>query len=169
MCESSRDRLDELARHHYQHILRFLYRLTHSEPDAQDLAQEVFMRLLTALDAGHTIDDPLGYLLKSAYRAFLASQAHLGAAAKALEGYEHRPEGLPPEQAALEREAIGRLHSALDELPRNQRDVLVLVVVKGMTYAEAARVLGTSAKTVNVWRTRALRRLREMVGLRAFW
>ena len=58
------------------------------------------------------------------------------------------------------RELALRIERALDDLPSSQRRVLTLVKENGMTFAEAARVLGTSAGAVRARASRAYDTLR---------
>ena len=61
-------------------------------------------------------------------------------------------------------EDVGRVHSALDELPADHREALVLRFVEGMTYEEVARVVGCRVGTVRSrlhYAKRALRKLLE--------
>lgn len=80
------------------------------------------------------------------------------------------PEGLDPvDPAASAAEAMevdqqrAALMRAIDELPSRQRAALVLVYDEGLSGAEAARVLGVSAKAVERLLARARARLRELL------
>jgi len=56
------------------------------------------------------------------------------------------------------------LMRALDELPEDQRSVLLLVAVEDLSYAEAARVLGVPIGTVMSRLSRAREKLRRSMG-----
>ena len=53
---------------------------------------------------------------------------------------------------------------AIGELPEDEREVLDLVRIQGMTRAEVAHVLGASAETVRRWLGRGLRLLTEQLA-----
>ena len=52
--------------------------------------------------------------------------------------------------------AARKMLDAIDRLPTDEREALNLVRIHGITYAEAAEVLGVSTKTVQRWLNRAL-------------
>ncbi|GHD22357.1 hypothetical protein GCM10010313_57030 [Streptomyces violarus] len=64
------------------------------------------------------------------------------------------------EQRTAEIEAV-RL---LDQLPRRQASVVILVDLDGYTTEQAARILGIGRGTAARYRTRAVRRLRRLLG-----
>ncbi|MGX1562085.1 RNA polymerase sigma factor [Streptomyces sp. NPDC055506] len=66
------------------------------------------------------------------------------------------------EQRTAEIEAV-RL---LDQLPRQQASVVILVDLDGYTTEQAARILGIGRGTAARYRTRAVRRLRRLLGPR---
>lgn len=75
--------------------------------------------------------------------------------------------GLPEidQVAAIERrDLLRRTASALDDLPEEQREVVVLVCVEELSYAEAADILGCPIGTVMSRLARARRRLIEATG-----
>ena len=56
-----------------------------------------------------------------------------------------------------------RLRGALEELPSGQREALILVVLEGLSHAEAAQVLGCSENAVAVRLHKARMLLRDRV------
>ena len=63
-----------------------------------------------------------------------------------------------------ERIALGEMSRALDRLPDEQRETLLLVVLEGVTYEEAARILGIPIGTVMSRLSRARAALRASTG-----
>lgn len=72
-------------------------------------------------------------------------------------------DGIISDNEAMERseEEEARLWTAIDGLPRRCRDIFLMSKRDGMTYAEIARELGLSVKTVEHQMGKALRRLRS--------
>jgi RNA polymerase sigma-70 factor (ECF subfamily) len=68
---------------------------------------------------------------------------------------------IDPEGTALRAETIGVIQAGLDTLPPDQRMVLVLVDVQGLSYEEAATITGANLGTVKSRVNRARSRLRE--------
>ncbi len=116
--------------------------------DAEDLVQETYSRVLGRRRLLRNEDD-LGYLLRTLRNTFLTQ--------KRTEGRRLRPGPLPDQldlvadpharepQAAVE---AGEVYAAIAALPGDFRDVLVAVDVTGLSYKEAARVLGIQEGTV---------------------
>ena len=69
--------------------------------------------------------------------------------------------GLSPEDALLGSERRRELMSAIDTLPRRQRDVLLLCHVEGQSPREVGEMTGLTESTVRVHLFRALRKLRS--------
>jgi RNA polymerase sigma-70 factor, ECF subfamily len=72
--------------------------------------------------------------------------------------------GDPGEGTALSRLVLAEVQQAIDRLPEEQREVLVLVCVEDLAYREAAEVLGVPLGTVMSRLARARRRLVEMTA-----
>ncbi|MEO5953783.1 MAG: sigma-70 family RNA polymerase sigma factor [Chloroflexia bacterium] len=68
---------------------------------------------------------------------------------------------IDPEGTALRLETINTIQEGLDTLPEDQRMVIVLVDVQGLSYEEAATITGANLGTVKSRVNRARSRLRE--------
>ena len=122
--------------------------MTRKPQDAEDLVQETYARVLGRRRLLRN-DDDLGYLLRTLRNTFLTQ--------KRSESRRLRPGPLPDQldlvadpharepQAAVE---AGEVYAAIAALPDDFRDVLVAVDVTGLSYKEAARVLGIQEGTV---------------------
>ncbi|MGE5199941.1 MAG: RNA polymerase sigma factor [Rhodospirillaceae bacterium] len=71
--------------------------------------------------------------------------------------------GLSPEDALLGSERRRELMSAIDTLPRRQRDILLLCHVEGQSPREVGALTGLTESTVRVHLFRALRKLRGVL------
>jgi RNA polymerase sigma-70 factor (ECF subfamily) len=69
------------------------------------------------------------------------------------------------EDEALPRLGLGSLDEAIAELPRSQREVLVLRVLGDMTVEEVARIVGRSPAAVRQLQKRAVANLRRTVPM----
>ncbi len=70
-----------------------------------------------------------------------------------------------PSQAAMGREEIARIETALARLPREQRNVILMAKFLGLAHAEIAKELGKSEGSVRVLLFRSLAALREQLGI----
>jgi RNA polymerase sigma-70 factor, ECF subfamily len=69
-----------------------------------------------------------------------------------------------PEQAAIDADSITRMSELLEILPNNQREILILRVVVGLSAEETAAAVGSTAGAVRVAQHRALARLKNAVA-----
>ena len=133
---------------HLDRLLRAALALTGSRPDAEDLVQEVCVRVLAKPRMVSGGDD-LGYLLRVLRNTFISGRrtaARRPATATAPEDLE-RFEASPiadPERAFEARQ----LYARIAELPEHHRDVLVAVDLLGLSYKEAAENLDVPTGTI---------------------
>ena len=80
--------------------------------------------------------------------------------------FQLRSDAETPEQAAVRNELGVEIQRAITNLPKNQRTVLVLIDVQGLSYDEAAQVAGTSIGTVKSRLSRARSRIRDLLRQR---
>jgi RNA polymerase sigma-70 factor (ECF subfamily) len=133
---------------HIDRLFRAAWALSGSRVEAEDLVQETFARVL-AKPRRLRNDDDLGYLLQVLRNTFLNSRR---AAARRpvpdplddhLDPVDPSP-ATRPERAAETSEVFATIAG----LPEVFRDALVAVDVTGLSYAEAAGLLGTKEATI---------------------
>jgi RNA polymerase sigma factor (sigma-70 family) len=157
-------------RDHSRELHRFLARRVGHAEDADDLAQEVFARLLRVRNAD-LIRNPLSYLLGIAthvIREFRQRKQHdrvLYDSDLATELCDNAEEAGAhsvgfPEQLELRQ----RLDKALNQLPEAHQLVLLLVKRDGLSYAEAAATAGLSIHTIEKYVVEARARLRVILA-----
>jgi RNA polymerase sigma-70 factor (ECF subfamily) len=141
-------------------LARWLVRNTH---DAEDVVQEAYLRAFRFF-GGYQGGDARAWVLKivrNTSYSFLeknrpAEQAEEFDETIHIAGAD-RPSA-PDAEAALLQSADSRmLHEALDELPVNYREVLVLRELEGMSYKEIAEVMGLPIDGRSQLRERLLR------------
>lgn len=117
--------------------------------DAADLAQDTFMRMLTASQLP-ALREPRHYLVTIA-RGLLIDKARRRALENAyLEALAARPEALQvsPETQHLILESLYAIDSMLDGLGPRTRQIFLLVQLEGLSYVQVARQTGLSVTTV---------------------
>ncbi|HTC36881.1 MAG TPA: sigma-70 family RNA polymerase sigma factor [Bryobacteraceae bacterium] len=135
---------EELVGAHGSMVLRTAYRLLGRLEDAQDAAQEVFLRLFRSLDR---IDgDPKAWL----YRVTVnVCNDHHRKRIPAIELDEHRADPAPnPERALTLAERRRLLMDGLAILSERERTTVVLRDIEGLSTAETAAILGVEEGTV---------------------
>ena len=154
--------LQELFKVHYAGLCRTLYRLVQDAHLAQDLAQNVFIRVWEKRMELSVHSSWGAYLNQMAVREGLA---HLRKVHR-IDLREELPEQAAPEPAdgrALLGDLTQRYQQALASLPPQCRTVFQLSRQEGLTYPEIAREMGLSVKTVENQMGKALRLLREQL------
>jgi RNA polymerase sigma factor (sigma-70 family) len=137
-------------RRHYTEIYRYVRRRTRSEHEAEELTQQVFADAAASLRCDGR--PPIAWLYAVAKRRF-ADAARRSPAPLALEEIAAREHEYGPS-------VVASLRAAFERLPASQRDVVVLKLLRGASFAEVGRLLGTSEEAARMRFSRALRSLR---------
>ncbi|MEU6349483.1 sigma-70 family RNA polymerase sigma factor [Streptomyces sp. NPDC047072] len=145
-------------------------RVTRSRAAAEDVAQEVFAQLWSrpyAFDAGRgSLRTWLSVLAHRRAVDWVRSEARHRKDARADDLTLHAiPDASPgPAEALVDRERSLLLHTALAELPPQQREVVHLAYFAGRTYRQAAVELGIPEGTAKTRLRTALRALAETLA-----
>lgn len=147
---------------------RFLLRRLRRPQDADDLAQEVFMRFLR-VDKVELVRNPQSYLFGIA--SHVVREFHLRAehehehlsydTGEAEHASEH-PATLEPDDLAERLNLQQQLQRSLARLPPMHRAVLLLVKRDGLSHEEAAKAAGISFHTVEKYIVEARAKLKTM-------
>jgi RNA polymerase sigma factor (sigma-70 family) len=142
---------DQVVREHSARVYRLAYRLTGNVPDAEDLTQEVFVRVFRSLPT-YTPGTFEGWLHRITTNLFLDM---------ARRRQRIRFEGLPeeaagrlsgdeptPAQAFDARHLDGDVQQAIAALAPEYRAAVVLCDIEGLSYEEVADTLGVKLGTV---------------------
>ena len=142
-------------------VYRYLLTLGIHPPQAQEAAQEVFLRLYTTLKKGEDIQNKRGWIFRVAHNLGLKIRTRQGThlfdpdlAARIVD------KAKDPEHSLLDRERMIRMNRAIAGLSEQQRRCLQLRM-EGLRYPEIGEILGISASTVGEFLRRALQRLRR--------
>lgn len=156
----------ELFREHNRALIAFLQCKLNSAHDAQEVAQETFMRMLT-LDRPEQISSLRAYLFRIASNlAVDRLRMHKVRSDAAL---EQPPEdlwhGAPiPERHASAAEQWRGIREALRELPEKTHQAFVMHVIEGRDFAVVAQTMKLSERMVRYHVTHALAYCRARVG-----
>jgi RNA polymerase sigma-70 factor (ECF subfamily) len=160
---------DDVVRTHSARVYRLAYRLTGNRHDAEDLTQEVFVRVFRSL-AGYTPGTFEGWLHRITTNLFLDSVRRkqrirfdaLPDDAERLPGRERSPQ-----QVVDDETFDADVQAALDSLPPDFRAAVVLCDLEGLPYDEIARTLGIKVGTVRSRIHRGRAQLRAALAHRA--
>lgn len=151
--------LDELTRHYRAALVRFFSKRVRSAADAEDLAQEVLIRLIRQGDI-QNIEDVQAYLFRAASNLLRdrsrREQTHHAANHISFEesGFEGE---VPSEERVLEgKQAMEAFLAVLAEMPPRRRMVFTMHRFLGLSYGAIAMRLGISVGVVEKHMMKAL-------------
>ncbi len=151
---------DELVELIEEDVVRTALFLTRHLQDAEDVAQEVYVRLLRNQKNLSQISNLRGWIHTITVNA---ARDHLRRR-KLWEPLEKVRSWIRPRDSAESHQFQGRLRQALSELSFSQRSVFVLQELHDMSTREVATVLGCSEVTVRGHLMAARKRLRIHLG-----
>jgi RNA polymerase sigma-70 factor, ECF subfamily len=147
-----------LFQKHYPPLFRYVHRMTGDADQAEDVAQEAFVRLYGATVPAEDVRPWLFTVATNLVRDGARSRARrrrlLATAAVAA------PVAAGADEHVLEEERKAEVRAALDRLSERDRQIL-LMRAEGFAYREIAEVIGVSTGSVGTLVVRALRRLVE--------
>jgi RNA polymerase sigma-70 factor, ECF subfamily len=165
---------EDLYRVHYPRIVRLCGLLLAHPHEAEDVAQEVFVKLL---QASKTETRPMAWepwltrVTVNACRDRRRSgwwkwwrAPRYTASDDVSSVLEHISAGPTPEEEALSREVCGRIWQIFRELPARQQEVFALRYLEGWSTDAVAEALGLSIGSVKQHLFRAVHRLRAAIG-----
>jgi RNA polymerase sigma-70 factor, ECF subfamily len=161
----------EIVRHFQRPVYRVAYALTRNASDADDLAQETFVRAYQAIGRFRAGEPLYPWLSRIAvnltYSLFRRRRRRPETSIEPLveAGRQWAADDDPSERAA-ESERSERLAAAFAELSHEHQAVLTLRVVEDLSYDDIARTLGVPAGTVMSRLSRARAELRARLRAR---
>lgn len=178
LIEASRlgdlEAFNQLVRIYEVRIYNLCYRMLGDRDAAADVAQETFITAFTKI----------GHFRGSFFRAWLCRIATNGCydllrsrkrrptlSLSAHPDSDEQPFDLPdqgesPDEFAQRRELAAAIQECIEQLPRDQRIVVILSDIQGFSYEEIATVTATNLGTVKSRLSRARSRLREILRMK---
>lgn len=150
-------------------MYRLAFRFCGSREDAEDLVQDLLIKLYTRLDELRGIDNLQSWLATVLYRQFVDRTRHQNRSPVQLtDDGETFPvsmdnTALQPESQLLNSEAVDRVEQALFELNEDQRILVVLHDVEGYKLAEIQQMLDIPIGTLKSRLHRAREQLKKLL------
>jgi RNA polymerase sigma factor (sigma-70 family) len=161
---------DEIVAQHSARVYRLAYRLTGNPHDAEDLTQEVFVRVFRSLSS-YTPGTFEGWLHRITTNLFLDQarrKAKIRFDALAEDADQRMPGRVPsPDLTLMDNHFEDDVEAALASLPPDFRAAVVLCDIEGLSYDEIADVLGLKLGTVRSRIHRGRSMLRKALAHRA--
>ena len=155
----------ELYNAYFPRVYRYMLARTGNVGDSEDLAEEVFIRVLDALGRFEWREAPFSaWLFRIAHNAIISHQRRNGARGRCAPlspTLPVRTQG--PEEMVEARLTLDEVMRATENLPEAQRQVIALRFGAGLSVAETARTLGKGEGNVKVIQHKAIAKLREFL------
>lgn len=152
----------ELLEEHYDLIHRTAWKWCGNRSDAEDVAQDVCVKLGTAIagfDGRSAFSSWVYRITLNAVRDMQRASSRRG---KYADAYAHvTPEDQPPDQE--EAATSSALWAAVRRLPDKQRDAVLLVYAEELSHAAAADIMGIKEATVSFHVHEARKTLRGLL------
>jgi RNA polymerase sigma-70 factor (ECF subfamily) len=158
-----REAFDALVQRYQRDIYRLCYRYVNDPQDANDMAQEVFLKAYKAIGRFRGDSSFSTWLYRIAVNTCLNFRS-----GRRPEG-EELSDALPDRRAGAlavmeEEERAERVRAAVGRLPEKQRATLILKIYHDLTHEEVAAIVGSSVGTVKANLFHALGNLRKMLN-----
>ncbi len=171
--KGDRDAFEALMHKYYARILNFIYRFTGNREVAEDLTQEVFLRVYNSA-SGYTPRSrfqtwiytiarniSLNELRRHKRRVLSLDETHdTGAGVRQVQNAD----AVLPDEAILHRERAQAVRMAIDALPKNQRMAVILRRYESFSYAQIAATMQVSEKAVKSLLSRAKQNLKHRLS-----
>ncbi len=156
-----------LVDEHGAAVLALLRRLCGGRHDAEDLFQDVAIRVWRNLGSRPTLRNPRGWLMTIAYRVYLDHQAQTPTLVSLSDDDVLPARGGRDQDPAMlteRRERCGIVEDAVAELSPATRSVVTLHYTGGLSLREIAKTLGISVGTVKSRLNSGLEQLRRRLS-----
>jgi len=153
---------DETVLPHLDAAFNYARWLTRNDADAEDVVQDACVRAMRFFSSLRD-DDARAWLLtivRNTWYSRVSRRATLAQATPLDDVADRRPDdALDPEARLLQQRTVAHVRAALEQLPVDFREVIVLREIEGLSYKEIAAVVRVPVGTVMSRLARARERL----------
>jgi RNA polymerase sigma-70 factor, ECF subfamily len=160
---------DELYQKYHHDVFQFLFYMVKSRELAEDLVQEVYIRVLKAYDRFEGKSSEKTWLFSIAKNVAIDHfRKHKGWKQRLLESFDMsarqvRDDQPLPEEMALQSEEIQMMYKCLDQCTVDQRMVIIMRYIHELTISETAEALSWTESKVKTTQHRALKTLKKLM------
>jgi RNA polymerase sigma factor (sigma-70 family) len=149
-----------LFKRHNQRLFTYCLKLTGDSAQAEDLAQEVWGRMIEFRAERRPLENPIGFLIRMA-RNLCLDYLKTRKKILPLDAISESSHPVYSMQELSEREEL--IVTSIQKLPVDYRDVLILNTYCGYSFEEIASILGKSPEAIWTRASRARTLLRTIV------
>lgn len=167
MTESS-EAITALVEEYATTLYRVAYSVTRNVAEAEDAVQETFLRVLRHSDKLAEIRDQRVWLVRIVWNVVLDKKRRAKTRPETDDIGDHvrslRASGFGADEQAISSQQYQRILGLIDQLPRKEREAILLSAVEELSTTQAAAVLGTTESSVRSRIFRARRALSELLA-----
>jgi RNA polymerase sigma-70 factor (ECF subfamily) len=159
-------KLAVLFERHHRSLFRYFVSMNRNRELSEDLVQDVFLRMLRYRESYDPAQSFAAWMYQIARNASIDHAQKRKGEVIGIDEFGERQaepvsEAAGPEEVATRGQNLAILRRALERLPQDKRELLVLARFQGMKYEEIAVVLKCEVGTVKVRVYRAMRALEQ--------
>lgn len=158
---------DELYEKYHHDVFQFLFYMVKSREQAEDLVQEVYIRVLKSYKSFEGKSSQKTWLFSIARNVAIDSfRKQKGWKQRIIEKFDWSTQPVKdthpiPEEVTLQKEEYQLIYRSLDRCTVDQRIVIVMRYIQELSIAETAEVLGWTESKVKTTQHRGLKVLRK--------
>lgn len=158
---------DELYSKYHHDVFQFIFYMVKNREQAEDLVQEVYIRVLKSYDRFEGKSSEKTWLFSTARNVAIDHfRKQKGWRQKIAEKFDWstgqiKDENPIPEEIALQNEEISLIYQCLEQCTVDQRMVIILRYIQELTIIETAEALGWTESKVKTTQHRALKVLKK--------
>jgi RNA polymerase sigma-70 factor (ECF subfamily) len=153
-------RAEEAFRRHYAHVFRFVRRRVGSDHEAEELTQLVFADAVRGLERFKPGATPVLALLYTVAQRRLADRARAFARRESLAELSETRLQLVA-NSEYDAEVASAIRRALEQLPEQQRRVVAMKLLQGLSFAEIAERVGATEAACKMRFARGIESVRD--------
>lgn len=164
--ENLEDSIIDIYNHHYLDVYRFLICFSGNQNDAEDMTQEVFLRVLNNLSSLNRINNLKTWIFSIAKHVAVDHYRKKRFATLFTEGFflQFKSNDTEPNELVEQSELKKSVHVAISKLKPNFRTVVILRGINELSIKETAEILQCSESKVKVDYHRALKALKNKLN-----
>jgi len=139
----------------FRDLCASMWLITRNRHEAEEIAQDAFLKILERWDRVRDLDDPEGYLYRTAINVWRSRRRRASVALRKAVGATSRDDSIVAAEQRVD------LMRGLAALTARQRAALVLTDLVGLTSEEAGKALGVRPSTVRVLAARGRASMKE--------
>lgn len=159
----SEQKIKDLFDNHFHKLVFHSFKITNDYRQSEEIVQDVFVKIWQQSVQNNQISDYKSYLYRAVQNSSINYLRHIKIRQKYHEDVlkTNKDSEKPSEEYIIESENSSRIQSAINKLPENWKEALIMSKYDNLKYHEIADRMNISQKTVEKYISKALVFLRD--------